>query len=102
MKKTIAVIVVLILGFGTVQAQDDVSIMDLKEVTYILLKKVEKLEKDGQKVLSEAKETSTKNISAIEIQNEKINSLSNNLAEINGREVLQEYRVSPELTDYLK
>ncbi|WP_294961541.1 hypothetical protein [Sulfurimonas sp.] len=99
-RKIILAMLVLVLGACNLSAQDDVSIMDLKETTYFLLQDVNNMKQKEEKVLGEIKTISSRNISKIEAMQIKIDQQEKELDILRNKEIIPEYQVSKKLENY--
>ncbi|MDD3834751.1 MAG: hypothetical protein PHS42_04675 [Sulfurimonas sp.] len=86
--------------FSQASAQDDVSIMDLKETVYLLMKKVEMLNERQTEVFEDVTKTSRNSEILSEAMAAEIEKLKKENKELRNRQVLPEYKVSPELQNY--
>jgi len=102
MKKIIAGLVVLVGVSNTALAQDDVSIMDLKETTYYLMKDVTDMKAKQGKVLSEMKTVSISNNNKLASTEVDVSRNTKAIKEMQAKEILKNYKVSSKLQNYLK
>lgn len=101
MKKIVVAFIAGILMVGSAHAQDDVSIMDLKETVYLLLKDVQGMKSVEEKVLSEAKATSSSNNDTIQALDIKVSGLEQSVNQLREKEILKDYKVSSKLKSYI-
>lgn len=99
-KKIIVVTLITVFGVSNASAQDDVSIMDLKETVYFLMKDVQRMKKQEEQFLEDTKRISTQNISKIEVMQNKIKELEKENEALRNKEIILEYKVSKELEKY--
>ncbi len=99
-KKIIVVTLITVFGVSNASAQDDVSIMDLKETVYFLMKDVQRMKKQEEQFLEDTKRISTQNISKIEVMQNKIKELEKENEALRNKEIIPEYKVSKELEKY--
>jgi len=103
MKKLIpSAAIATLLCITPVVAQDDVSIMDLKETVYLLMKDVQNIRVDTQKQTDSATAKSNASVEEVKVLSNKVSELNKALNEERKREVLKDYRVSKELLDFVR
>lgn len=83
-------------------AQDDVSIMDLKETVYLLLKDVKNVKKHNTEVLTKMINVSDSDKILIEAMADEIQRLKKENIEIRNTQVLPDYKVDSKLKTYIK
>ncbi len=96
------IVLSLMVGFVSSHAQDDVSIMDLKETVYYLMKDVQKMKETQGTALSGTKKVSMQNIDIISSLSDEVENLKNELKELRSKEVLGDYKVSAKLQNFVK
>jgi hypothetical protein len=99
--KIFSIVAIAVFSTSSLSAQDDVSIMDLKETVYLLMKDVQGLKGQQQKVLGDTKSISTMNIRRIDAMLERINALEKQMRAYKEKQILPDYKVSKTLLNYI-
>jgi capsule polysaccharide export protein KpsE/RkpR len=85
---------------STAMAQDDVSIMDLKETVYLLMKDVQAMKASQKTFTKNSQSIVNKNDSDIEMLKKDIASLQKQIKDERNTDVLSGYKVSSELKKF--
>jgi len=102
MIKITKIVLIVCVCFSFSNAQDDVSIMDLKETTYYLMKDVQRMKKEQKAVLDSSKKISMDNIDIIQSLSQEVENLKKQNKALMQKNVLPKYKVSSELSRYIK
>lgn len=101
MKKTILRTFAIAIVATSLQAQDDVSIMDLKEVTYDLIGEVQNVKKNKETMVKNLQSKQDDMQKEIKALNDKIKSLSENVTRLEGNQYIKNYSTSITIKNYL-
>lgn len=92
----------LVMTSTPVSAQDDVSIMDLKETVYLLMKDVQGMKADQKSFMKEGKEVISNNGAAIKAIQSDVVEIQRQIKKDRNRDILEGYTVSNELKKFAK
>lgn len=103
LKKIITLSAVSLIATSSIaNAQDDVSIMDLKETVYLLMKDVQGMKARQESFVKNGKEMVSKNGVAIKSVQNDVSEIEKQIKKDRNRDVLEGYTVSSELKNFVK
>ena len=101
MKKIILGTFAIAMVITSLQAQDDVSIMDLKEVTYDLIGEVNNIKQHKEEMVQNLRLKQNDMQKEIKVLNDEIKSLNENITRLESDQYIKNYSISSTIENYL-